>query len=143
MKLPPLVYLLGYAGLVPFLAVPLWLTLSPASAPAGLDALWLQYAGMIAAFMAGTFWGMGVLTVEGPAGRLGITLAAALLALAWGAQALPFRQALWALGAVYILLALAEIWRERVLDPLGGYFGLRLTLTIGVLISLGWRLALG
>lgn len=142
MKLPPLVYALAYAGLIPFLVAPLWLTLTPDTAPAMLDRLWLSFAELIAAFMAGTFWGMAMFTVEGPEGKLGVALASLLLLLAWAASALPFKLSLIALAAVFVLLALAEVWRERVLDPLGGYFTLRVTLTIGVLISIAWRLAL-
>jgi hypothetical protein len=37
---------------------------------------------------------------------------------------------------------LSEIWRERTLDPLSGYFTMRVTLTAGVLLMIGWRLML-
>jgi hypothetical protein len=143
MKLPPLVYLLGYAGLIPFLAGPAWLTLAPASAPPELDRWWLAYAGMIAAFMSGTFWGMALIVSEGPNGQIGMAMSAALMILGWAATLLPFRTALLALGVVFVLLALAEIWRERVLDPLSGYFTMRVTLTVGVLVCIAWRLLLG
>ncbi|GAC1630758.1 MAG: hypothetical protein NVS9B10_23440 [Nevskia sp.] len=143
MKLPPLIYVLGYAGLIPFVAGPLWLMAAPGSAPVWLDRMWLNYAAMIASFMAGTLWGMAIFTAGGPNGLLGMALSTVLLLLAWAAMALPFKLALIALAAVFVLLVLAEIWRERVLDPLSGYFTLRLTLTLGVLACLGWRLLLG
>jgi hypothetical protein len=143
MRLPPLVYLLGYAGLIPFLAGPVWLSLAPGSAPPWLDRLWLMYAAMIASFMSGTFWGMALLVAEGPNGKAGMALSGALMLLAWGALALPFHQSLYALAAVFVLLVAAEVWRERVLDPLSGYFTLRATLTAGVLLTIGWRLLLG
>ena len=143
MRLPPMVYLLGYAGLIPFLLGPAWLMLAPQSAPPWLDRLWLLYAGLIAAFMAGTFWGMALLVVEGPAGKLGMAISGLLMLLAWGALALPFRQSLFALAGVFVLLVLAEIWRERTIDPLSGYFTLRATLTVGVLATIAWRVALG
>jgi succinate-acetate transporter protein len=85
---------------------------------------------------------MAMFTVEGPEGKLGVALASLLLLLTWAALALPFKLSLIALAVVFVLLALAEVWRERVLDPLGGYFTLRVTLTVGVLISIAWRLAL-
>jgi len=138
-RLPPLVFILGYSGLLPFIAGPLWLSLSPASAPPWLDAVWLSYAAMIAAFMAGSFWGLALPTAEGPDGLIGMAMSTVLMLLAWGASAFPFPHSLLALGGVYVLLVLAEIWRERVLDPLCGYFSMRLSLTTGVLLCLGWR----
>ncbi|MDP3294369.1 MAG: DUF3429 domain-containing protein [Nevskia sp.] len=141
-RLPPLVFLLGYAGLLPFIAGPLWLSLVPDSAPVWLDRVWLLYAAMIASFMAGSLWGMALPTAEGPDGLIGMALATVLMLLAWGAAALAFPLALLALAAVFILLVLAEIWRQRVLDPLSGYFSLRLSLTAGVVLCLGWRYAL-
>jgi hypothetical protein len=142
MKLPPLVYVLGYAGLLPFVAGPLWLTLSPGTAPQILDRMWIGYAAMVASFMAGTFWGMALIVSEGPSGMLGMAMSALLMLLSFGASLLPFREALLALGGVFLLLALAEVWRERTIDPLSGYFVMRINLTVGVLITLGWRLLL-
>lgn len=143
MRLPPLVYMLGYAGLIPFLIGPVWLSLSPQTAPPWLDRMWLLYAGLIASFMAGTFWGMALLVAEGPNGKIGMAMSGVLMLLAWGAMALGFRQSLFALAAVFVLLVAAEVWRERTIDPLSGYFTLRATLTIGVLATIAWRVMLG
>jgi len=143
MRLPPLVFVLGYAGLIPFLLGPAWLTFSPQTAPDWLDRLWLLYAAMIASFMAGTFWGMSLLVAEGTEGMIGMGLSAVLFMLAWGTLALPFRQCLFALAGVFVLLVAAEVWRERTIDPLSGYFTLRATLTIGVLATIAWRVMLG
>ena len=143
MRLPPMVFVLGYAGLIPFLAGPAWLSISPQTAPPWLDHLWLLYAGLIAAFMAGTFWGMALLVAEGPNGKIGMALSGLLMLLAWGALALSFRHSLFALAGVFVLLVLAEIWRERTIDPLSGYFTLRATLTLGVLATIAWRVMLG
>jgi hypothetical protein len=142
MRLPPLVFALGYAGLIPFVADPLWLSVAPGSAPPWLDRVWLVYAGLIASFMAGSFWGMALIVVEGPAGKLGMAMSAGLMLLAWAALMLPFRAALIGLSGVYALLVLAEIWRERTIDPLSGYFTLRASLTAGVLLTIAWRLLL-
>jgi hypothetical protein len=142
MRLPPLVFILGYAGLIPFIVAPLWLTVSPQTAPGWLDHVWVSYAVMIACFMSGTFWGLALIVAEGPNGMIGVVLASVLMILTWGASLLPFRQELLALAAVYLLLVLSEIWRERTLDPLSGYFTLRVTLTAGVLLMIGWRLML-
>lgn len=143
MKLHPLIYALGLAGLLPFLAAPLWRSMAPLTVPPWLDQVWLGYAAMIASFMAGTFWGLALIVSEGPAGLLGMLMSAVLMALAWASTLLPFPLALLALGGVFVLLVFAELWRERTLDPLGGYLRLRLMLTVGVLVAFTWRWLLG
>ncbi|MFT4047823.1 MAG: DUF3429 domain-containing protein [Solimonas sp.] len=143
MNLPRLLFALGYAGLVPFAAGPLWLTLSPQTAPLWLDQAWLLYAALIAAFMAGTFWGLALIVAENPAGLFGLLASALLLLLSWGSVMLPFAAALPALAGVFVLLALLELWRERVLDPMSSYFRLRIVLTSGVLACMIWRHWLG
>lgn len=142
MKLPRLLFVLGYAGLLPFFAGPVWLTFWPQTAPPALDQAWLLWGAMIAAFMAGSFWGLALVVAENPAGLFGILLSAVLVALAWLAMLLPFSSALWALAGVFLLLALAEVWRERTLDPMSSYLSLRITLTVGVFIAISWRIAL-
>lgn len=138
-RLPLLVYALGYSGLLPFIIGPLWLTALPGSAPDWLDGIWISYAAMIASFMAGTLWGLALPTSEGPNGLIGMAISTVLMLLAWASTVLPFGSAILALAAVFVLLVVAEIWRERVLDPLSGYFGLRVSLTFGVLLCLAWR----
>lgn len=142
MKLPRLVILLGYAGLVPFIAGPLWLSVAPHSAPVWLDHVWLAYVTLIAAFLAGTFWGFALPAAQGPDGVLGMAIAAALMVGTWIAMILPFKMALWGLSVVFLLLLLADFWRERTLDTVPGYFMLRTTLTAGTLFAIGWRLLL-
>jgi hypothetical protein len=143
MKLPPLLYVLGYAGLLPFVVGPLWLSIAPASAPLWLDRAWLLYAALIAAFMAGSFWGLALIVIENPAGQWGLLLSAAFMLLSWFSVLLPFPLSLAALTAVFVMLAAAEIWRERVLDRSNSYFRLRMVLTIGVLACVVWRYLLG
>lgn len=139
MRLPLPVTALGYAGLIPFLVGPAWLSLSPATVPDWLDAVWLSYCALIAAFMAGSMWGFALPACEGAAGLAGLIIAMALMLLTWFATALPFRPALGVLACAYLLLLAADFWRERVLGTVGGYFALRATLTAGVLVALAWR----
>ena len=94
MRLPLPVSLFGYAGLIPFLLGPAWLGFSPATVPDWLDAVWLSYCALIAAFMAGTLWGFALPACEGAAGLAGLLIAMALMLLAWFSTALPFRPAL-------------------------------------------------
>jgi hypothetical protein len=142
MKLPRLVSLLGYAGLIPFLAGPAWLWLSPATVPTWLDHAWFVYVGMIAAFMAGTFWGFALPAAEGPAGIMGLTFSIVLMLAAWVAMTLPLVAALIGLILVFLLLLLADFWRERTLGEVEGYFQLRTALTVGACIAIAWRLAI-
>lgn len=142
MKLPPVVLLFGYAGLLPFLVGPAWLAFSPHTAPVWLDQAWHGYVAMIACYMAGTFWGFALPAVEGPAGKLGLAISAVLMLLAWVALGLELRASLLMLVVVFLLLLLADLWREKVLDTVGGYFAMRTTLTVGVLVALIWRLLL-
>jgi hypothetical protein len=143
MRLPPLVIALGFAGLLPFLAAPLWLTLAADSAPPWLDRAWLAYVVLVAAFLAGSFWGFALPAVQGPAGLAGVLIGSGLMLLTWVAMLMPFDGELLGLSVVFMLLLLADFWRERTLDTIGGYFMMRTTLTVGVLVAIAWRWALG
>src|SRR5689334_13040888 len=142
MRLPMIVVLLGYAGLVPFVLGPLWLTLDPAGAPTWLDRAWTNYVTLLAAFLAGTFWGFALPAIEGPNGILGMFIASLLLLLTWVTMVLAPAYQLYLLALVLLLQLLADYWRERTLDTVPGYFRLRVTLTVGAIASIAWRLTL-
>lgn len=141
MRLPLMVTVMGYVGLIPFVVGPLWLTVAPASAPAWLDAAWLHYVTLIAAFLAGTFWGFALPAIEGPAGIAGLLIASFFLLVIWLAMSLP-SLTLLLLSVVFLLLLLADFWRERTLDTIPGYFRLRASLTVGAIATIAWRLML-
>jgi len=141
MRLPLIVVLMGYVGLVPFVLGPLWLTVAPASAPAWLDSVWLHYVTLIAAFLAGTFWGFALPAIEGPAGIAAMLIASIFLLITWAAMALPALQLLL-LALVFLLLLMADFWRERTLGTVPGYFKLRVMLTAGAIATIAWRLLL-
>lgn len=143
MRLPLLVVILGYAGLLPFFAGPLWLAFAPDSAPAWLDRAWAAYATLLAAFLAGTFWGFALPAIEGPSGQLGVFIASLLMLLTWLTMLAGFRVELYGLAIVFALLLLADFWRERTLDTIPGYFKLRSTLTVGAIAAIAWRIAMG
>ncbi len=140
--LPRFVILLSYAGLIPFLAAPAWLTLAPDTVPSWLDHAWFVYVGMIASFMAGTFWGFALPAAEGPAGVFGMAISAVLMIGAWISMSLSLVPALIGLMLVFLLLLVADFWRERTLGEVEGYFRLRSVLTIGACVAIGWRLGL-
>jgi hypothetical protein len=142
MKLPPLVFVLGFAGLVPCFVDPVWLLLSPVSAPAWLDAAWLTYLALVAAFMAGTFWGFSAPAAQGRDGMIGLLIASAQVLATWVSLLLPFKVAIVALAVVFAVQLAAEIWRERALDTIPGYFKLRVQLSVGVVAALLLRFVL-
>src|SRR5258708_27092656 len=113
MRLPLIVTLLGYAGLIPFVLGPLWLSVSPASAPVWLDRAWIDYVTLLAAFLAGTFWGFALPAVQGPNGILGMFIASLLMLLTWLTMVLAPEYQLYLLALVYLLQLLADFWRER------------------------------
>lgn len=142
LALSPLAFWLGLSGLLPFLVGPLWLALSPGSAPPWLDVVWHQYVGLIAAFMAGSFWGFAMPMSGGSAGLTALLISVVMLLLTWVAMTLVLRESLLLLALVFLLLLLADYWRDRALDSIEGYFRLRLILTVGVLVIIGGRLLL-
>jgi len=142
MRLPLIVTLLGYAGLIPFVLGPAWLTFAPETAPAWLDRAWTDYVTLLAAFLAGTFWGFALPAIQGPNGILGVFIASALMLLTWVTMVLAPAYQLYLLALVFLLQLLADFWRERTLDTLPGYFRLRTTLTAGAIATIAWRLVL-
>jgi hypothetical protein len=142
MKLPRVVYAMGFVGLVPCLLGPLWWTLAPASVPLWFDHIWIMYGGLIAAFMCGTFWGFALPAIQGTAGLVGLLIASLLLLATWISLMLPFKAALGGLTTVFLLLLLADLWRERTLDTIPGYLLLRATLTGGTILAMVWRVLL-
>lgn len=140
--LSPLAFWFGLSGLLPFIAGPLWLTVSPATAPVWLDTMWWYYVAMIASFMAGTFWGFALPLSRGTAGFLGSVIAVTLMLTSWAAMALAMRPSLRLLAVVFLLLLLADYWRSRVPNATEAYFRLRALLTIGVVLTISWRLLL-
>ncbi len=141
MKLPLVVSLLGYLGLIPFLAGPFWISVA-VEMPPWIDSAWLSFVALIASFMAGSFWGFALPASEGPQGVIGLTMASVLMGLTWIATTLPFDAALFGLIAVFLLLLAADLWRERTLGTIDGYFRLRTVLTLGAVLSMIWRLAI-
>lgn len=142
MNMPKIVLLLGYAGLLPFLLGPAWLAFAPETAPGWLDQAWLSWLALVAAFMAGSFWGFALPAAQGPAGVAGMFIATVLMGMTWVVTLLRFSEQMAGYALVFLLLLLADLWRERTLDTIGGYFRLRTVLTVGVFVAIGWRLSL-
>jgi hypothetical protein len=142
MRLPNWIIVLSFAGLVPFVAGPLCILAGFDPPWVNVDELWHSYVTLLAVFLAGSFWGFAIIAVNGAAGATGILIASALLLITWGATLLPFRESLFAFALIFLLLLLADYWRERALGSMPGYFALRATLTAGAIISIGLRIAL-
>ncbi|HKY89684.1 MAG TPA: DUF3429 domain-containing protein [Nevskiaceae bacterium] len=142
MRIPPFVLLISYAGLVPALAGPIWRLVSPDSMPPWADGLWASYIQLLAAFLAGTFWGFALPAMEGVAGMAGMVIAAVLMLLTLAATRLAFEPSLQVLAGVFLLLLAAEFWRERFLGTIEGYFRLRAVLTLTTVAAIALRLFL-
>ena len=140
MRLPNWIIALSLAGLIPFFAGPLVILLGDDALWPRVDEAWRSYVALLAVFLAGSFWGFALIAVNGAAGAAGILIASALMLLAWAATLLPFRESLYAFALIFLLLLLADYWRERVLGSMPGYFELRAVLTVGALISIGLRI---
>jgi hypothetical protein len=139
MKLPPFVTAMGVVGLTPVFISPLWWAIAPQTAPAQLDHLWIIYTSLVASFMAGTFWGFALPAIEGTEGQIGMVIASVLMLLTWGSMALSFGSSLYGLMGVFLLLLLADFWRERTLGSVEGYFAFRTALTLAAIAALVWR----
>lgn len=142
MRLPNWIIALSFAGLIPFFAGPLCILAGFNPPWARVDELWHSYVTLLAVFLAGSFWGFAIIAANGAAGAAGILIASALMLITWAAMLLPFQESLYAFVLIFLLLLLAEYWRERALGSMPGYFALRAVLTAGALISIGFRLAL-
>jgi len=102
----PLALRLGYAGLIPFVAgaALTWLV-RPDAHPYVVDAL-AKYAALIASFLGGIYWGLGMRTPEAAAGRFVWGVLPSLLA--WIAVVMPAYAGLAVLGAVLIVCYLVD-----------------------------------
>ena len=135
MSLPVLARWLGYAGLIPFVAIAAGLWLGPQEWRAALHAALLGYAAVILSFMGAVHWGLAMAgDGQGAQRRLALSVLPALLG--WLALLLPA-----GLGYAALLLGFAALC---LLDVLAGRHGLvpswypplRVRLTAGVVLSL-------
>ena len=123
--------ILGYAGLVPFVACA-----AASHGPAPWVALALAalaaYGAVIASFLGGVHWGMGFLRGHGASGSFAWGVVPSLLA--WGALVLPASAGLLLLAAT-LVLALIVDRRMYPRHGLQGWLGLRLQLTTVAALS--------
>lgn len=137
--------ILGIGGLIPFVALPV-LIASGSSLPLPS---WAQahvtvpsialYAAVILSFMGGVQWGVAMRSVDdgGPLQswrRYTVSVLPALLA--WGALALPTRQALIALSTGFVISLMYDLWTVRQGETPQWYERLRLGLTTVVVTAL-------
>lgn len=130
--LPALV--LGFAGLIPFLGLPVAELVHIQSN--ALEAL-VTYGAVILSFMGGVQWGLAM-RAPPSAGPSWLFFAASVVPalVAWAALPLPTRPALVVLATAFALLLAYDIWTiRRGLGP-QWYPTLRLLLTAVVITSL-------
>ena len=138
--LPPWTRVLGYGGLVPFVAGALLMLAVPDAGTRQLAARALiAYGAVILSFLGGVHWGL--VLREAPARAAGMLVAGVLPSLVgWAALLLPFDTAaalqVGAFGAFWL-------YEHRVLGPTvlpPAYLALRRWLTLVVIASLGLAL---
>ena len=130
---PPLPFLLGLSGFVPFWGLALakatgW----PHAIPAGeVDAMLATYAATILSFLGGIRWGVAVVAAGRPRVATDFVFGVTPQLFAWGALVLPDPWRFWVLGIG--VLALGPIDRNLVARGLApDWFGrLRMILSLG------------
>lgn len=143
-RIPVSALLLGAGGLLPFFALAVAL-LFDLSAFAPWDRLirgaLAAYAALIASFLGGVRWGLG-LAERDPARQAALFVGAVLPSLAaWVAMALPRPHDLSLLIVIFLGLAVADV-RLAMTGAFPRWFGtLRLGLSVGVIGSLVLALA--
>jgi len=129
---------LGVAGLIPFVALPLGAWLRVVAPAADHVTALIAYAAVILSFMGGVQWGLAMRaapSVPGPAAlHYAISVLPALLA--WSAFSLDPRTGLVLLATGFVALLAYDLWTiRRGLGP-AWYAPLRLGLTAVVVLSL-------
>lgn len=132
-KVPGPALWLGLAGLIPFFALAIAVSVNSAQLPQ--QAL-VGYGAVILSFMGGCRWGFAAAGLgDGPNYRLlAISVVPALYA--WIAALLDFRSAVLALGAGFVALYAADWVLERERGAPAWWTRLRLPLSTGATVSL-------
>lgn len=103
-------YVLGFAGLLPFWTITVALYWPGAERWPFLPVALTTYAGLIASFLGGIYWGLALR--HGQLGQLWWSVLPAILV--WFLSFLPFKQEVSALILLFLLLLLVEgFWLRR------------------------------
>ncbi|MEO3878648.1 DUF3429 domain-containing protein [Rheinheimera fenheensis] len=131
-----LIKLLGYAGLIPFVALPLLYTTPMWLSPARILELYQLYSALILGFMAGVFWPVlhSNMTSEAKTERLALA-AVAFPVLSFLALFTAPEYFLPAQACLFVLLRLSEFRLGLNRQYAGPYRSLRNQLTLVVLFS--------
>jgi len=79
-RLPPLAAQLGYAGLIPFVALSLGMWLLPESYQGQASTALLAYAAIILSFMGAAHWGLAIAAEKVDGWQMGLSVIPALIA---------------------------------------------------------------
>lgn len=143
---PAITLLLGFGGLIPFIAGPVGLLIGGPFALQAANALPV-YAAVILSFLAGGRWA-GELVLHGEAPRAGVMALAVIIALAgwiavimqvWNRPGLPFNVELTGWLILAGGFALQYLWDRSAIRGAtfpAWYDPLRLILTLGAVLSL-------
>lgn len=129
-----LVWILGLAGLIPMaagVAAPAF----PEPTAQQLQHAAMSYGAVIAAFMAGSHWGLALYAPadSAPGGRLLLAIIAGLCA--WGTIFLPRVAGALALSALFVAIFFIDAWMARRGLHTPEYWRLRQILSAGATLS--------
>ena len=115
--------MLGFAGLIPFIALPL-MVMSQALAVFEAVLYFCQYSAVILSFLGGVHWYDAIHRTQA---NSQLTLAMLPSIIAWLALVLlPYDFALWTLAAAYLATL---VYDHHALSPPKGYLPMRIKLT--------------
>ena len=142
---PAIALILGWAGVLPFWALALALTLGlEVPGIANVPAALVAYAAIILSFMAGVHWGLAMRAPDapdGPAATRLMMLSVVPAIIAWFAVLAAAQTALLILALLFTALLPVDLWAisHRLAPP--WYRPLRLQLTAAVLAALALAVA--
>jgi hypothetical protein len=134
-RVPALASWLGYAGLIPFLAMAIWLWFPYSDHSFPLNDALLAYAAIILSFMGAVHWGLAIASGD-RVEPLQLVISVLPALIAWFAIFTPpmFNYSLLILG--FAGLCLFDVRMARIGHAPAWYPKLRIPLTVVVVISL-------
>lgn len=135
--IPTVVLALGWAGVLPFVALSAVAIIGPREWTATAAVLLVSYGAIILGFMGGAQWGLEMSKGgEQPTGATGYAASVVPALVAFAATALPFRGAAAVLIAGFAGLLAYDLWRVQAGVGPRWYGALRWQLTLAVVTAL-------
>lgn len=141
MKVPA--HVLGFAGLIPFLALGLAVWIAPSASLTAVVVIQAQYAAAVLAFLGALYWGAALVQPAGQVQHPWLLLGWGVVLPLWAWRMTWASSWVYGLSGLFIGLAVAyavDVSLRRQLPWPSWYLRLRLWLTLGALLGLGLTL---